>query len=214
MRSSQPAGRGKGGWRGCILSARKRNCQRSEVVAAHLTLSQQLRRRRHFCSLLGWSGVRALRRAVRLTLESGLWLNCSHCYFCGKSYEALIVGKILSTAGGRWRRLKALLLLLLVFHAVQAGAAHTHLAPNFSVGQAGAPPCAANISEGLDSRGINNHAQCLLCRLQRNLSSSLHNSAAASIAPHSFRLLIEPVTTEPGHRRPSRASAGRAPPLH
>jgi hypothetical protein len=110
--------------------------------------------------------------------------------------------------------LKALLLLLLVFHAVQASAAHTHLAPNLSAQEAGPSPSAADTGEGLDSRGVNSHAQCLLCRLQRNLSSSLHNSASVSIAPRTIRLRIESVTTEPGHTRPSRASAGRAPPLH
>jgi hypothetical protein len=105
-------------------------------------------------------------------------------------------------------------MLLLVFHAVQASAAHTHLAPNLSAQASSASPCASDGGGGLDSRGLNSHAQCPVCRLQRNLSSNLYNSAPVSIAPPTLRLGVEPVTTEPGHTRPSRASAGRAPPLH
>jgi hypothetical protein len=105
-------------------------------------------------------------------------------------------------------------MLFLVFHAVQASAAHTHLAPNPSAGQAGASPCVTDADEGLDPRGLNTHAQCPVCRLQRNLSSNLHNSAPVSIEPRAIRLGVEPVAAAPGHTRPSRASAGRAPPLH
>ncbi|MCA1629892.1 MAG: hypothetical protein LC774_06060, partial [Acidobacteria bacterium] len=84
--------------------------------------------------------------------------------------------KRLGTAGGVRGRLTALLLLLLVFHGVQASAAHTHLAPNLSARAVSTSPRVAEGGEGLDARGVNNHAQCLLCRLQRNLSSSLRSS--------------------------------------
>ncbi|HVG31397.1 MAG TPA: DUF2946 family protein [Pyrinomonadaceae bacterium] len=122
--------------------------------------------------------------------------------------------KRLGTAGGGGRRLAALLMLLLVFHAVQAGAAHTHLAPNLSAQAADASPRVSDGGEGRDSREFNSHAQCPVCRLQRNLSSNLHNSAPVAIAPRTTRLRIETVVAAPGHTRPSRASAGRAPPLH
>jgi hypothetical protein len=117
-------------------------------------------------------------------------------------------------AGGAGRRLTALLLLLLVFHAVQASAAHTHLAPNSAARAPGATPRVLGGGTGLDEHGLNSHAQCLLCRLQRNLASSLYDSAAVSIAPQTLRLRVGLIAAAPGHARPSRASAGRAPPAH
>ena len=105
-------------------------------------------------------------------------------------------------------------MLLLVFHAAQASAAHTHLAPNLSAQAPGASPSVSDGGGGFDSRGLNTHAQCPVCRLQRNLSSNLHNSAPVTVTPRTIRLRIEPVAADSGHTRPSRASAGRAPPLH
>jgi hypothetical protein len=103
-------------------------------------------------------------------------------------------------------------MLLLVFHAVQASAAHTHPAPNLSAQASGASPCVSD-GAGLDSRGLNSHEQCPVCRLQRNLSSNLHSAAPVSIAPPTARLRVAQVAAALGHTRPSRASAGRAPPL-
>ena len=104
-------------------------------------------------------------------------------------------------------------MLLLALHAVQASAAHTHLAPRLSAQASGASHSVSDGGGGLDSSGLNGHAQCPVCRLQRNLSSNLHNPAPVSTAPRTIRLRIEHVAADAGHTRPSRASAGRAPPL-
>jgi hypothetical protein len=119
----------------------------------------------------------------------------------------------ITKAFGR-RSLRAALLLLLVVHAVQASAVHTHLAGNLATRQAsGAAASVSRDGDSRDAREGDNEAQCLLCRLQRNLSSSLYNSAPTLIEPRTNPLVADEVSPDSTHNCFHSAPTGRAPPL-
>jgi hypothetical protein len=111
------------------------------------------------------------------------------------------------------RSLRAALLLLLVVHAAQASAAHTHLTGNLATRPAsGAAASVSRDGDSRDAREDENEAQCLLCRLQRNLSSSLYNSAPTFTEPSAKPVTAEAVSPESTHNFFRRAPSGRAPP--
>jgi hypothetical protein len=86
-----------------------------------------------------------------------------------------------SVAVGAWSRIAALGLALLVLNAAHASAAHTHLARPVS-GAQGAYAVGAR-EEGGGGLSQEDAGQCLVCRLQRTLSTSLENSARLSVRP-------------------------------
>ncbi len=86
-----------------------------------------------------------------------------------------------SDSGTRTRR-AALILLALFLHAALAGATHLHLTGS------SLPPPTAGIAAGSSEAGhaaleTTGHAQCLLCRLQRDLASGLINAGPAINEP-------------------------------
>lgn len=124
------------------------------------------------------------------------------------------LGEKLSIQARRFVRSRAgvgLLLLALTAHAFVAGATHVHRIP-----QPGPSPAPAALRSGED-RGESaplggDEKQCLLCRLQRNFISDLHQAAPVVAAPPASAFVHE-------HLRQSAASAGtvllqqgRAPP--
>lgn len=114
---------------------------------------------------------------------------------------------------GKAHRALRLALLLLVGHAFLAGAAHNHLAGT----QVKASPSFASTALGHDGaetgREAARHAECLLCRLQRNLVAELDSPASVVAAPpQKFACAgTSPVSFRPHDSL--RAPAGRAPPL-
>lgn len=109
----------------------------------------------------------------------------------------------------------AFVLLLLTLHAVQAGATHfprlgqTPTAPRghaFSTGES----CEADAPTAQTESGA--HAQCLLCRLQRSLSTGLGNSAPVAFSPPQVWLLIESASADAPRPPPTGVIPGRAPP--
>lgn len=112
-------------------------------------------------------------------------------------------------------RRAAFVLLLLTLHALQAGATHFpratpppatesgHVVP--LVESLGATAPTASTETGA-------HAQCLLCRLQRSLSTGLNNSAPVAFSPPQDSILIESASTDRPRTTPPAATPGRAPP--
>ena len=107
------------------------------------------------------------------------------------------------------------MLLILTLHAVQAGAAHlprlgqtpttpTGHAVSFGESWEADAPAAATESGA--------HAQCLLCRLQRSLSTGLGNSAPVAFSPPQDWLLIESASADAPRSAPTGVASGRAPP--
>lgn len=109
--------------------------------------------------------------------------------------------------------MRAALLLALLAHAVLVSTTHFHRA-----GQAAsaAPPGVSQARDAKDSGASpdagGQHAQCLLCRLQRNLVSDLHDSTPSFAAPQriSPRFAAPPVLSDAD--RSFLIPAGRAPP--
>jgi Protein of unknown function (DUF2946) len=117
------------------------------------------------------------------------------------------------SASGR-RSLRAALLLLLVLHAAHASASHTHLAGNFAPAAAGATQAVSERDDAGSTNRAEDESQCLLCRLQRNLSATLYNSEPTLTEPRSEFIPAEQADAAPGHSFHLRAPSGRAPPLH
>ncbi|HEY9281984.1 MAG TPA: hypothetical protein VIP46_00885 [Pyrinomonadaceae bacterium] len=119
-----------------------------------------------------------------------------------------------SSDAARVRR-AALVLLLLTLHAFQAGATH--------LPQPAQPPPTRTVhahpsgeSWGATTSTASTesvaHAQCLLCRLQRSLSTGLGNSAPVAFSPPLHWLLVESAAADAPRSTPTVASSGRAPP--
>lgn len=141
-----------------------------------------------------------IRRVIKLL---ALWF--------GENSKQLPLKSWIKRVSGR-RSVRAALLLLLVLHAAHASAAHTHLTGVLTVQQADAQP---SVSTGGDSQGVGrteNEAQCLLCRLQRNLSATLYNSEPTLTEPRFDFAHAPQINAAPGHSCFSRAPSGRAPP--
>ena len=103
------------------------------------------------------------------------------------------------------------MLLALVCHAFLVGATHFH-----RVQKAEGAPSAAAISRqggGEQSPPSGGHAQCLLCRLQRNFISDLQHSAPALAAPVCEAAGRADLPATPAHGAYFPAPSGRAPPL-
>ncbi|MDQ3907067.1 MAG: hypothetical protein M3268_01860 [Acidobacteriota bacterium] len=115
-------------------------------------------------------------------------------------------------ASGR-RSLRAALLLLLVLHAAHASAAHTHLAGNIAPAGVGATQAVSERNDAGTTNRAEDESQCLLCRLQRNLSATLYNSEPTLTQPRSEFIPAERADAAQGHSCFLRAPSGRAPPL-
>lgn len=115
-----------------------------------------------------------------------------------------------SSDAARVRR-AALVLLLLTLHAFQAGAAHVPqpVQPPTQTGHAFSPGESWEAAVSTESGA---HAQCLLCRLQRSLSTGLGNSAPVAFSPPQDWLLIESASADTPRPPPTGVAPGRAPP--
>lgn len=107
------------------------------------------------------------------------------------------------------------MLLLLTLHAVQAGATHFPRLGQKPTTQTGRviPPggsWGADASAAATESGA--HAQCVLCRLQRSLSTGLGNSAPVAFSPPQNRLLTESASADAPRPPPPGVARGRAPP--
>jgi hypothetical protein len=109
--------------------------------------------------------------------------------------------------------LRAALLLLLVLHAAHASAAHTHLKGNLAPAGVSATQAVSERDDAGGTSRAEDESQCLLCRLQRNLSATLYNSEPTLTEPRSEFILSEQADATRGHSRFLRAPSGRAPPL-
>lgn len=111
-------------------------------------------------------------------------------------------------------RRAAFVLLLLTLHAVQAGATHlprrgrTATLTAHALSSVGSFEATASTAPAESGA----HAQCLLCRLQRNLATGLKNSAPAAFSPPQDSLLIASASTDNPRTTPPAATPGRAPP--
>ena len=108
----------------------------------------------------------------------------------------------------------AAVLLALMAHAFLVSATHFHRA-----GQPGGWP-ASGVSSVGDSgdKGKardagDQHAQCVLCRLQRSLVTDLHSAAPSVAAPQQASTLREALPVLLACDRSFLVPAGRAPPL-
>lgn len=115
-------------------------------------------------------------------------------------------------AGGLRTRRAALVLLALFLHAALAGATHIHQTNR------GLTPPAPDIAAGANEKGhaatdTAGHAQCILCRLQRDLSSGLRNAASAVTEPPPATPRFDAAPLGARHRILRGLSHGRAPPL-
>ena len=121
------------------------------------------------------------------------------------------VGRSGSSGAARVRR-AAFALLLLTLHAVLAGAMHFPRPAQTPTAQSGRAPSFVVSWEAVAPAESGAHSQCLLCRLQRNLSTGLKNSAPVAFSPphDSPPTESDPTgnlrTTTPG------ITVGRAPP--
>ena len=108
----------------------------------------------------------------------------------------------------------AFLLLFLTAHAFVVSAAHNHRF-QLGAGWPDSPHIHAGKSTAPDqgSEANNNHAQCLLCRLQRNFVAELSRHSSVAVAPSEK---FSSYTVDPLSLHSSGAffaPAGRAPPL-
>jgi hypothetical protein len=109
-------------------------------------------------------------------------------------------------------RRAAFVLLLLTLHAVQAGATHF---PRQTQAPTAQPGHALSFLESWETGAPSEsggHAQCLLCRLQRSLSTGLGNSAPVVFSPPQDSLLIESAATDNPRATSPVSTPGRAPP--
>jgi hypothetical protein len=120
-------------------------------------------------------------------------------------------GRSVSTDAARVRRAGVVLLLLTV-HAVSAGATHF---PRALQAAPEAPGHTLTVSENPEKTTATEsgaHTQCLLCRLQRSLSTGLKNSAPVAFTPPHDSLLVESASADTPRAAQRAATRGRAPP--
>ena len=102
-----------------------------------------------------------------------------------------------------------------MLHAVQAGATHLPRpgqTPTTRTGRALTSGESWEADASAASTEAGAHAQCLLCRLQRSLSTGLGNSAPVAFSPPQDWLLIESASADAPHSTPTGVASGRAPP--
>ncbi|HLL76183.1 MAG TPA: hypothetical protein VK421_13065 [Pyrinomonadaceae bacterium] len=109
-------------------------------------------------------------------------------------------------------RRAALVLLLLTLHALQAGATHFPRASQTPTTRTGHSVPSAEGRETAASTESGGHAQCLLCRLQRSLSTGLKNSAPVAFSPPQDLLLVESASADAPTATPPGVAHGRGPP--
>lgn len=114
---------------------------------------------------------------------------------------------------GPHTRRVALALLALLLHAALAGATHFH---RIGRGLSPSPHTVAASPNGESAATFETagHAQCLLCRLQRDLASGLSNAGPATIEPPPSALPIEAVARDARRNLFPGVAHGRAPPTH
>jgi hypothetical protein len=105
----------------------------------------------------------------------------------------------------------ALILLVLFLHAALAGASHFH-----RLGRGLAAPAsrdaAVRNAEAQSAPESSAHAECLLCRLQRDLASGLRNAGSATVEPPSAPLTLEAASPDACPATLRGVARGRAPP--
>lgn len=112
----------------------------------------------------------------------------------------------------RWAPWAHALLLLLFWHAFLASATHFHRTAPAPAGQ----ERATQVGDGKDATGTadaGGHAQCLLCRLQRNFVADAQKESAPVSAPPTALLAAELPPSLCHVARPFSVPSGRAPPL-
>lgn len=111
----------------------------------------------------------------------------------------------------RWSPAASLLLLGLFCHAFLVSATHYHRSSVSSAKtQSGAVLGVREDSTGLPETG--GHAQCLLCRLQRNFVADYHKESTPIGAPRQVISLSDLSPTPSPVTRPFSVPSGRAPP--
>lgn len=104
-------------------------------------------------------------------------------------------------------------LLLLFVHAFVVSATHIH---RFERGGALKAQTGVSLGSREDSNPsteAGGHAQCLLCRLQRNFVTDYHKTTLPAGPPHQKTLASGPSPAFSLVTRPYSVPAGRAPPL-
>ncbi len=109
-------------------------------------------------------------------------------------------------------RRAAFVLLLLTLHAFQASATHLPRPHQTQPEQSDHTLTFVEGWEATASPEAGGHAQCLLCRLQRGLSTGLKNSAPVAFSPPQDSLLIESASAKAPRAMPPGVAHGRAPP--
>jgi hypothetical protein len=104
-----------------------------------------------------------------------------------------------------------MLLLALTAHAFVASATHFHSLPQLGAGPAQVALQDAN-GEGNGSPLGSDEKQCLLCRLQRNFVTDLHQAALLINAPAARTPEPEPLHEAEARAGAPRLRQGRAPP--
>jgi hypothetical protein len=102
------------------------------------------------------------------------------------------------------------LLLLLFGHAFLVSATHCHRSAWSAKGQSGVVLGVREDATGLTETGV--HAQCLLCRLQRNFVADYHKVSTPLDAPRQVLSLGELPPPLSPVARPFSVPSGRAPP--
>lgn len=108
----------------------------------------------------------------------------------------------------------AAVLLAVMAHAFLVSATHFHRA-GLAVGNPapGVVSAGDHGDTGKTREAGDQHAQCLLCRLQRNLVSDLHRSAPQLAAPQQLTIIRDALPALFASDRSFLVPAGRAPPL-
>jgi hypothetical protein len=106
----------------------------------------------------------------------------------------------------------SVLLLVLLAHAFIVSATHMHRLEQAGGAHPGQSRSAGNSEDAARSGETGNHAQCLLCRLQRNFISEFSDSSLIAPAPQSGKLSYHgaPAVTVPVAS--FLCARGRAPP--
>lgn len=107
----------------------------------------------------------------------------------------------------------ALILLFLITHAFLVSAAHSHRSLlEQTSSDASRSAHATRDAPTENGWEANSHAQCLLCRLQRNFIAEMGGQSAQPAAPEdSFQSSLDPLNSPPSNGV-LLAPAGRAPP--
>lgn len=109
----------------------------------------------------------------------------------------------------------ALLFFVLAPHALLVGTAHTHLAPgsfDYAPDRAAKAGGVGVRQDAPESKKGAGHAQCLLCRLQRDLSSGLRHDVPRAAAPHARPFSLESQIEPVARSADLKYAAGRGPP--